>query len=289
MRKAEIQAAAAEALDFFIQAMPDVPFTADDIIIDVISKSGLVKHALKLCEICAPGKIISEKNIAGLSDISMNAVRGKKKSAVLISLDANRNSTPQKIHAAMIHELMHIFTALTEMRGETHFYDIWGIGTTPKYNPTDPNWQYRFDGYFVWTEFIAQYYALRLTQCRGTTLSSNRYRVNEFICDLKSDDRSYIRESIPWICAYYLSSEDAGENLPQPKVKLEVSSQTWECLSDCLVYLFEHMQNDKPWEITEAFIIGLGEKLALLLPRKAELNTLKLLNAFLSGMNESTD
>jgi hypothetical protein len=71
----ETQACAAETLKYFLRAMPDAPFTADNIIIEFAPKKYMAERAKALCAIYAPDKIINETQAEELnSSIAANAL-----------------------------------------------------------------------------------------------------------------------------------------------------------------------------------------------------------------------
>ncbi|MCL2301350.1 MAG: hypothetical protein FWC27_14500 [Firmicutes bacterium] len=46
----EMQACAAETLAYFLEVMPEAPFTAEDIIIELAPKAQMAERAMALCE-----------------------------------------------------------------------------------------------------------------------------------------------------------------------------------------------------------------------------------------------
>jgi len=131
----EMRQCAADTLTFFIQAMPDAPFTEGDIVFSFAKKSEMASRALELCAQYCPEKIINGSQLNHLrKSIAANALIGREKSAVLVHIDSKIGK--KVFRRIIIHELMHVFCGKLEMDGE-HFIDIYGSGTTPDVDPED--------------------------------------------------------------------------------------------------------------------------------------------------------
>lgn len=88
MKLAEIKAIAADTLKYFIEVMPDVPFTADDIVIEFAPVTKMAELARALCARYVPDKIINKSQAEELNQtITANALVGKEKSAIIARID----------------------------------------------------------------------------------------------------------------------------------------------------------------------------------------------------------
>jgi len=149
--------------------MPDAPFTADDIVIEFVPRKQMAERAAALCEQYVPDRHINESQAKQLvNTIAGNALIGREKSVVIAFIDYK--ASRRWIREMMFHEFTHIYCAKMEMDGE-HFIDIYGSGTTPE-NPDMTSAERTYDGFlvsghYVWSEFMAQYYALLHTAQRG--------------------------------------------------------------------------------------------------------------------------
>jgi hypothetical protein len=155
----EMKTCAAKTLTFFMQTMPDVPFAEDGIIIEFAKRKDMANQAKALCARYIPDKKINETQAWELNNtIAANALTGKTKSAVIARIDYKK--TKKDWRMVFFHEFMHIYCAKTEMDGE-HFIDVYGSGHTPDEEPENKIYDGTINaGYVVWSEFIAQYYAL---------------------------------------------------------------------------------------------------------------------------------
>ena len=182
----KMQACAAETLSFFMRAMPDIPFAEEYISFEFVPREKMVERAKVLYAQYRPDDNINVTKEWELENIiAANAIIGRKQSAVLIRIDARK--TRQEWRDLIFHELMHIFCAKSEMDGE-HFIDIYGSGHTPDENPDNKAYDGALNaGYVIWSEFIAQYYALvnagsqRFTYSRinKQTIADNLMAVHE--------------------------------------------------------------------------------------------------------------
>ena len=121
----EMQACAAETLTYFIQTMPDVPFTEDDIVIEFAKKDDMANRAKALCAIYKPDKVINESQARQLNNsIAANALTGRDKSAVIVRI--NPKNKERDWREILFHEFMHIFCAKLEMDGE-HFGSVYKV------------------------------------------------------------------------------------------------------------------------------------------------------------------
>jgi len=84
----------------------------------------------------------------------------REKSVVLVRINSKRDK--KDFRRIIVHELMHVFCGKLEIDGE-HFIDIYGSGTTPDCDLEDAEYDGMIvAGYKIWSEFIAQYYAVSL-------------------------------------------------------------------------------------------------------------------------------
>jgi len=262
----EMQAIAQKTLADFIQTMPDVPFTADDIVIEFAPRKKMAERAVALCELYVPDKKLNESQLWEFENtIGANALIGREKSAVLVRIDSRE--TKKGLREVMFHELSHIFCGKTEMDGE-HFVDIYGSGHTPDENPENKIYDGQLNaGYVVWSEFIAQYYALRY-------VNKGKYSVADLTSDLLGllnevsiSDVSWGKRSFAMVCSYLFLCHDVSdfiELLEESDFLFADSNpngaQTRAALQRCLLHLRENMQSEKPWKICENFIAELGMK-----------------------------
>ena len=83
-----MRACAAETLSYFIQTMPDVPFGESDIVFRFAYKKDFPDCVKALCAECRPDRIITESQAQQLAeDIAANAIIGREKSAMAVSID----------------------------------------------------------------------------------------------------------------------------------------------------------------------------------------------------------
>ena len=265
----EMRACAAETLTFFVQAMPDVPFAEKDIVFAFAKKSEMANQALELCAQYCPEKILNESQLRQLGEsIAANALIGRGKSAVLIRSDNKVGK--MDFSRIVFHELMHIFCAKLEM-DDTHFIDIYGSGTTPDIDPEDKTYDGMIvAGYSVWSEFIAQYYAVKMIDKKRHGFTEIAESVTRLFHDVHVDDLEGSKGAFSMICAYWLTCTDLDESLDaleKPGMFMPIEEphgvETQEALFNCIDYLYKHMQNDKPWKISEDFIYGLGFRFSI--------------------------
>ncbi len=215
MTRKEIRSCAADTLALFIQTMPDVPFTEDDIIIEFATKKDMAGRARELCAKYVPDKIINDSQAYELTtSIAANALVGREKSAVIVC--DNRSKTEEEWRVIFFHEFMHIYCAKTEMDGE-HFIDVYGSGTTLEEIPENQIYDGTINaGYFVWTEFIAHYYAwIKASGTRYDYPLVANY-VNKLLCEVSTFTDELSKSSFAMACAYILSCKDVEEILYPP-------------------------------------------------------------------------
>jgi len=264
----EMQTLAAKTLAYFLEVMPDAPFTADDIIVEFAPREQMAERARALCEKYVPDKLINESQAAQLvSTIAGNALIGREKSAVILYIDyeANRHWLRQ----TLFHEFAHIFCAKSEMDGE-HFIDIYGSGTTPE-NPDMTPAEKQYDGflvagYTVWSEFIAQFLALLFTEPGDYRMTHVLDYVKRFVPEIADLNRNS-KDAFAMIAATLLSCADADNGRSRARAIKSLFPQDAphgedirRLFRECLLLLQRQLKNEKPWKITEEFIAELGEK-----------------------------
>jgi hypothetical protein len=261
----EMKDCAAETLAYFIQVMPEVPFTADDIIIEFAKKKDMAERAKALCKIYCPEKIINESQACQLNEsIAANALIGRVKSAVIVRI--NYKIDRHNWCKIFFHEFTHIYCTLLEMDG-THFIDIYGSGHTPDINPENKIYDgYLNAGYVVWSEFIAQYYTLKMVETKPYNFADVKEYIDELFSEVSIDTDELSKTSFAMACAYLLTCDDVDEldfsfnpnNIETEIIPYEKENKT--ALLDCLLYLYTQSQKEKPYKITEEFIAILGSK-----------------------------
>jgi len=225
----------------------------------------MTKRAKSLCAQYVPDKPFNETKEYQLANtIAANAIIGRDKSAVIVRV--NYKNTKQNWREILFHEYMHIFCAKLEIDGE-HFIDIYGSGHTlgEFENGTSEKMYDGFlnAGYVVWSEFIAQYYALLKTSDKPYTFSD----IMDYAFGLLGEvhiayDEHTAKTSFAMACAYLLTCDNG--NILSDLVEIEDTDsnekQAEIALRNCLAYLHAHLQTEKPWKINENFISELGNK-----------------------------
>jgi len=269
MKLREMRECAANTLDFFIDAMPDVPFTKNGVIIEFAKKSDMAKRAVELCEMYCPDKILNTSQCHQLNkSIAANALIGREKSAVLVRIDSKLSKN--NLRRILVHELMHIFCAKLEIDSE-HFIDIYGSGTTPEATPENRIHDGMLvAGYSVWTEFIAQYYAIKLIDEKPYVFNSIAEYITQLLFEVNGLDLKISKDSFSMACAYWFNCTDLDDTiaeLKEPNTFIPSEDphgeETQNTLCGCINHIYSQMQNTKPWKITEEFIIELGIKFCM--------------------------
>lgn len=261
----EMQSIAAETLAFFIQAMPDMPFNAEDIEIEFSTRKQAPERFKALCEKYAPDRPINEHHLYALEHQTFgNAIIGRGKSAALLKIDYKMDR--DNLRRVVFHELMHIYCGKTEMDGG-HFIDVYGSGHTPDPDPEDKVYDGCVSaGYSVWSEFIAEYYAVTKTVLDEHSFGDIAEPVFNLLGETVMSNEG-AKNNFAMVCAYVLSCSDAEDILPNignPGFIVPDDApdgiQAMTALKSCLLYFYEHMQTERPWKITEEFICDLGSK-----------------------------
>lgn len=261
----EMQSCAADTLDYFIQVMPDVPFGADGIHIEFVPKSKYLERFKALCGLYAPDRQINEHHEYALENNNFaNAIIGRGKSAMALHTDYKM--AEHNLRRIVFHELMHIYCGKTEMDGE-HFIDIYGSGHTPDLDPEDRTYDgYLNAGHFIWSEFIAEYTATMKTVPTKHTFADIAESMFSLLDEIhfKNEESKY---SCAMMCAYMNSCADIDDvlaNIDSPGFIVSDNEpdgiESMMALRACLAHLYEHMQTEKPYKITEVFIAELGKR-----------------------------
>ena len=87
------------------------------------------------------------------------------------------------------------------------------------------------------------------------------------LCDVSLATDELSKGSFSYACAYVMNCTDIEEVLSplsdlsdnEPE-EMSYEDKNTEMLLDCLRYLYDKLQTDKPWKITEDFIATLGSK-----------------------------
>jgi len=266
MTLTEMQATAQKTLDDFIRTMPDVPFTADDIIIEFAPRTKMVERAEALCALYVPDKRLNDSQRWELENtIGANALIGREKSAVLVRL--NNGTTKKYLREIIFHELAHIFCGMIEMDGE-HFIDVYGSGVTADENPENQIYDGQMNaGYVVWSEFIAQYYALSYVNKGKRTITNLTNSLFDLLNEVSIADIHGSKRAFAMVCSYLFLCSDVEnfiELLDEPNFLFDDDRQGGtmlrEAFKNCLRSLHNNLQKEKPWKISKDFIEELGAR-----------------------------
>lgn len=257
MKLKEIQSCASETLALFIQAMPDVPFAENGIVIEFTPEKNYVERFEALCAQYAPDRPINDAHRYALENVSFaNAIIGTGISAIVVKTDYRISYDVLKRN--IFHELMHIYCGKTEMDGE-HFIDVYGSGHTHDPDPEDTTYDgYLSAGYFIWSEFIAEYFATVKTGQPIHMFAD----IADYVCGLLGEISMTNAESktiFAMTSAYILTCGDIDGVIDEIDGLAE-SRETGNALKSCLRDLYDRVRTDKPWKITEEFIADFGCK-----------------------------
>jgi len=264
MKLTEMQTVAQKVLADFIRMMPDAPFTENGIVIEFAPKNKMVERAKALCALYVPDKTFSESQMWELENIiGGNALIGREKSAVLIRV--NSKLSVKDLREIVYHELVHIFCGKMEMDGE-HFIDTYGSGHTPDENPENVLYDGQLNaGYVVWSEFIAQYYALRYVHQGGFPSSWLSAELIGLLDEVHAGNFMGSKRDFSMVCSYMLACSDVErllERLKEPGYIFDddkpFGAETRSGFNRCLQLLNENLKKEKPWKITRHFIEELG-------------------------------
>jgi len=253
----EMHERAERTLQYFLESMPDAPFGVSDIVFDFAPPSRMFTRYKALCTEYRPREVILPEHKEQLANgIGGQAIIGKSKSAVLIC--TKQPYLKANIRRIIFHELMHIYCAKTEVDNE-HFIDVYGSGS-----PYESD-EILHDGYFIWSEFVADYYADLYTRQGQLSFESCRDDIINCLAEViifPKDNRRYFE----WACLNLLTvykAESVINRLTEPDFIISGNSEkahsTRKMLDECIQLLHRQMQTDKPWKINEEFVFLLGE------------------------------
>jgi hypothetical protein len=247
-----------KTLKYFFEVMPDIPFGTDDIIFDFAPPSKMAARYKALCAEYRPREIILEEHEEQLADgTGGQAIIGEGKSVVLICtkqpyLNAN-------LRRIIFHELTHIYCAKTETDGE-HFVDIYESG-----KPYDEKSEDLCDGYFIWSEFIADYISHEKT-INGKSVFEYGCRGDVIRCLDAVVIGEDSRRDFEWACLNILNASEPEKiisRICEPDYLLsgigEYADNARKYLYDCLQLLYKQIQKPKPWKIEKDFILQFGK------------------------------
>ncbi|GHV42743.1 hypothetical protein FACS189490_12360 [Clostridia bacterium] len=258
MKIAEMKTVAQETLADFIRVMPDVPFTMNDIIIEFAQKGKLVERFAALCAVCCPRRVLNEAQQQNLSEtVRGNAIIGEDKSAVIFRVDYKLPE--EALREVMLHEFMHIFCAKNEVDGE-HFIDIYGNGLT-----IDDD-DYADAGYHLWSEFIAQHYAMVHCETMEPSFEMAQGFIFDYICEVVVGKVS-AKDNLAQVFARLLNCSDFEEVLARIENDPEFffidsekfGEQARQSFLRILRYLRDMLNREKPWKIDLEQMLDLGE------------------------------
>lgn len=259
----EMQSCAAQTLEQFIKTMPGVPFGTSDVVIEFTSKKDYVERFTSLCAQYAPDRPINDAHRYALEHVNFaNAIIGREKSAVIIKTDYKISY--DELKHDVFHELMHIYCGKTEMDTE-HFIDVYGSGHTPDSDPEDTDYDgFLSAGYFIWSEFIAEYYAIKETEAKKHTFPAIADRVLSLLGEINMANKGS-KTTFAMMSAYILNCRDIDGIIGKIggsdfviRAETPDGEKALSMLGKCLRYLYDHMRTEKPWKITEEFIGDLG-------------------------------
>lgn len=249
---------AKQVLIYFLQTMPDIPFGEDDIIFDFATPNKMFWRYKALCEQYRPRRIILKEYEEQLANgISGQAIIGEGKSAILIC--TKQPLLKANLPYIVFHELMHIYCAKIEVDGQ-HFLDIYGSDTPYE---TD---EVLHDGYHIWSEFIADYYAVKHTQRGQFTFESVRDDILQCLeKDITGEGKDSRRDFV-CACLNLLTMHEAEAVLPRlTDSDIIFSGNSTKAqnirriFANCVQLLYKQIQTTKPYKINEDFIVELGE------------------------------
>lgn len=260
MKLKEMQSCAADTLEYFIRVMPEAPFGADDIHIEFAPKGNMAERFKSLCKLYSPDRLINEHHEFAIESRNFgNAIIGRDKSALALRIDYK--IAELDLRRIVFHELMHIYCGKTEVDGE-HFIDVFGSGHTPDPDPEDKAYDgYLNAGYFIWSEFIAEYTATMKTTPANHAFADAAESVLGLLDEIVIGN-AQSKYTFAMMSAYILSCMDAKNLLENMSFIIPSDSnneeQAIEMLQKCLRCLYEQVQSEKPYKITEAFVAGFG-------------------------------
>jgi len=252
----ELNAVAAETLDYFLEVMPDCPFTADDIEFAFATKAKMVETYKELAAKYKEDVKLNPAREVELRDaINGNALIGRNKSGVLI-FKHSRN-TREEIRSIVIHELAHIYCGKQE--GLDSVFNTYGDGNTYDDNPVEKLYDGAITaGHTIWSEFIAEYYALKHTFPKYK-LSLMTSQIAEMLEMVSIANFQHSKSPYAYACARFLNATDTAQELASLSEENGGEPEA-DALFDTLKFLQGQLQREKPWKITMEFVENLGNK-----------------------------
>ena len=185
---------------FFLEHMPQAPFTPDDIVIEFFKPSDARATYKRFCSRYFPRKLDGTEYLKPdfFKTMGASALVGVTKSGLFIR--STLQCSEDEFRHIILHELAHIYCIKTEMPADQHFIDIYlGCTTTTEFADAADRQEDGCisAGYEVWREFIADYIAVCL--------------------DPKGFEHS-LRNS-----AFYVSDMLIGVKIGAPEAKLHMS------------------------------------------------------------------
>ena len=154
-----------DAIEYFIDSMPKVPFSREDVIVEFFTLDNAIERYVSLCQQYFPRKLDRKDYLNGelFEDAAAMALVGKEKVGMLFRSDLQDSATD--FRHGVLHELAHIYCLLREMPRDEHFIDIY-LGCTPETDFLTAEERQEDGilsaGYAIWCEFIADYIAVLL-------------------------------------------------------------------------------------------------------------------------------
>lgn len=253
MSEIDVKICAEKALALFCEKMLNLPFSENDIVIELLPQKNFFNRLKELSAELSPRSEIPEAHRKRFEDnMSAVAVIGPSKSAVLINQDYC--TSENDLMHIVAHELAHIYCAKTEVDGE-HFIDIYGNCSL-----VDAGDDVDSIGYAVWSETIAEYIAITLFRKEVHSLEKALKNIAMLCRELYQypDSRKYgFARLISYVMAYVKIDELLVE-LDTPFAmngsKVEFLEEARYVLKLALTPINERLKSGQPWKITKEFI-----------------------------------
>jgi hypothetical protein len=268
----EAKAVAADTVRYFLSVMPDAPFGEPDIIIEFSPKNKMAETYRALCVKHGLTLVMNDIQAEDINtNVAANALIGREKSAILIR--NNSRNTANDWKRIVFHELTHIFCGKLEMDKDKHFLNVYVSGHTPDENPENKAYDgFLNAGYTIWSEFIAQYYALKYCQPQRYSYVDVVNGLMDTLSEVIVNSQYNPKPGFAYACAYLLNCEDAERTLQSLAERdflydwdEDHGENAQETLRRILLLLNAHIQLKKPWIIDEEFIGDVGSLYVLLL------------------------
>ena len=256
MTSSKLYTCAKETLARFIRVMPDVPFSADDIHFEFVTKDTIYERFKALCAELSPRRKVPEKHRRDLEeDLSGVAIIGKSKSAVLLRVDCELPEA--EFISTIAHELAHIYCAKKEIDGD-HFIDVYGTGCLiGDIEDTDGI----SIGYTAWSETIANYIARTIIP---HDILTSEEAAGTIVCLLGelAHEREYRKYGFSRLFSYIMACVSDIDRmlttLDSPSCLIyknqELAAETRLMFKSVLELIYERIKSGQPWKITKDFI-----------------------------------